>query len=105
MKTENDVTRLMTEAQQQLDEHKAWLKIEISMHATHVAQLQNHVDEIKLRMARVDAEDSVSILWEYPEELLAYLRDPSTPDHLRKTLEGGCVVDLEQPGFSAKRAN
>jgi hypothetical protein len=107
----SDVNKLMSDAQQQLDEHKVWLKQQ--MHAWMNTQDGGEwkldfrktimlVDDVKLRMSRVD--EVVSILWEYPDELTAFLRSVTAPEHLRKSLEDGHVVDMNQPGFSARRA-
>jgi len=107
-----DVEKLMTDAQKQLDEHKVWLKQQMStwMYAQPGGEwkldfrvLIKQVEDVKLRMSRAD-EGEVSILWEYPDELIAFLRLETTPAHLRAALEGGRIVDLNQPGFSAKRA-
>lgn len=101
-----DVDKLMTDTQKQLDEHKVWLKKELLIApglGPDIADLVEKVDEMKLRMSRAEGGE-VSILWEYPDELIAYLRLETTPTHLRACLEGGRVVDLNQPSFSAKRA-
>lgn len=109
----SDINTMMTQAQQQLDEHKVWLKQQ--MHEYLNAQdggewkiafrvLIMQVEDIKLRASRIDAVDNVSILWEYPDELLAFLRSERAPQHLRATLEGGRLVEQDQPGHSVKRA-
>lgn len=109
----SDITKLMTEALQQLEEHKVWLKQQMHEYlneqpggewkiAFRVLIMQ--VEDIKLRSSRMDAPDNVSILWEYPDELLAFLRSERAPQHLRATLEGGRLVEQNQPGHSAKRA-
>ncbi len=107
----SDISKLMADALQQLEEHKAWLKeqlftlgAEAVHHDESIMPLIAQVDGIKLRMSRVDAMDSISILWEYPDELLAFLRSDFTPQHLRASLEGGRLVELDQPGHSVKRA-
>jgi hypothetical protein len=104
--TENEVARLMGDAQQQLDEHKLWLKGQ--MHEWMNTQdggewklqfrvLIEQVDDIKLRMSRVDS-DNITIVWEYPDEIITFLKAETTPAHLRKALEGGHVINPEQPG-------
>lgn len=107
-----DVEKLMSAALAQLEEHKAWLKDQMHewMNAEPGGEWKlnfrlviNMVDDIKLRMSRAD-EGEVTVLWEYPDDLLAFFRLETTPAHLRATLEGGRVVDLDQPGLSAKRA-
>ena len=68
------------------------------------AFLCGQVRMIKLRMAR--ARNGVaSVIWEYPDELAAFLRLPSTPQHLRETIAGGHLVATEQPAFTAKRVS
>jgi hypothetical protein len=106
------VEKLMSDSQQQLDEHKVWLKQQMIewMNTQDSGEwklqfrvLIAQVDEVKLRMSKAE-EDSVTTVWEFPDELAAYLRDPETPEHIRKALEGGHVVDMNKPGFEAKRA-
>lgn len=113
MSNDNDMSKLMTDAMQQLEEHKVWLKDQLHeyMHALPGGEWKiafrvviDQVDEIKLRMTRVDAVDNVSLLWEYPDELLTFLRSTKAPQHLRASLEGGRLVEPEQPGHSVKRA-
>lgn len=109
---ENEVAKLMSDAQQQLDEHKVWLKTQMReyMNAQDAGEwklnfrvLIEQVDNIKLRMSRAE-EGAVTIVWEYPDEVIAYLKDPTTPEHIRKSLEGGHVLNPDQPGHSVKRA-
>jgi len=106
----NDINQLMTDAAKQLTEHQEWLVIEIEKIPADVklsgtkAFLCGQVRMIKLRMAR--ARNGVaSVIWEYPDELAAFLRLPSTPQHLRETIAGGHLVDTEQPAFTAKRVS
>ena len=109
----NDMSKLMADALAQLEEHKVWLKQQMHeyMNAQEAGEwkiafriLIQQVDDIKLRASRVDAADSASILWEYPDELLAFLRSARAPLHLRQSLEGGRIIDKEEPGHSVKRA-
>lgn len=107
----SDVNKLMSDAQQQLEEHMMWLKKQMHdyMNAQDAGEwklqfrvLIRQVDDIRLRMSRAD-EGSVSILWEYPDELAAWLRSEAAPEHLRKSITEGHQVDMNQPGFTAKR--
>ncbi len=107
----SDVSQLISDAQQQLDEHKVWLKRQ--MHDFMIAKeggewklqfrtLIAQVDDIKLRMSKAD-EGGISALWEYPDELAAWLRSPQAPEPLRKSITEGRSVDMNQPGFTATR--
>lgn len=107
----SDVNTLMADSLAQLEEHKVWLKEQMStwLHAQPGGEwkisfrvLIAQVDDIKLRMSRAEGDATVSTLWEYPDELMVWLRSQA-PDHIRKSLEGGRLVDMNQPGHSAKR--
>lgn len=109
----SDVSVLMDNALKQLEEHKVWLKEKMHEHMNAQDSgewklafrvLISQVDDMKLRMSRVDSIDSISIVWEYPDELLAYLASEKAPEHLRRTLEGGRLIDPNQPASSAKSA-
>lgn len=103
----SDVNKLMMDAERQLSEHAEWLVIEIQnlpIPDDTKALLCVQATMIKLRMSRVDAVDSISVLWEYPDELFEFLRSELAPDHLRASLEGGRLVDLNQPAQSVRRA-
>jgi hypothetical protein len=105
----SDVNKLIEDATNQLAEHAVWLAAEIQKIPADVgmaggkALLVAQVSQIKLRMVRADKDRGASIVWDYPDELGAYLRAESTPQHLRDTLAGGHFVDTEQPAFSVKR--
>jgi hypothetical protein len=110
----SDVNRLMADAQKQLEEHQLWLMKEIERWSAsigpghtdeqfkQIGRLHQQASEIKLRMSRAD-EGKISILWEYPDELAAWLRSDAAPEHLRKSITEGRAVDMNQPGFTAKR--
>ena len=106
----SDVNKLMADAVKQLAEHAAWLADEIDKIPSDTgmagakALLIAQAGHIKLRMVRADKDQGVSIVWDYPDELGAYLRHPLTPKHLRDTLAGGHIVNTEQPAFTAKRS-
>lgn len=100
---------LITKAQQQLDEHKAWLAVEIeklSPEPGHGLALYVlcawQARQIKLRVAKVSGQIA-SVVYEYPDELIAFLRAETTPKHLRDSLAGGHVVDPSQRTFTATR--
>lgn len=107
----SDVNKLMSDAQLQLEEHMGWLKKQMLdyLHTQDEGEwkigfrgLISQVDEIRLRMSRADA-GAISILWEYPDELAAWLRSDKAPEHLRKSITEGSTVDMNQPGYTAKR--
>lgn len=108
--SEADVNELMTQAQKQLAEHAEWLAVEIEKMPTNVdmaagkALLCAQAQQIKLRMVRSD-KGIASVVWEYPDELGAFLRSTGAPQHLRDTLTGGHIVSTEQPAFTAVRTN
>jgi hypothetical protein len=103
---------LVVKAQKQLDEHKTWLEEEIrkidpgawlgSGATAGPTQLAWQAREIKLRVVKA-SRHVVSVIYEYPDELYAFLSSGFAPKHLRDTLAGGCVVDPNQPTFTARR--
>jgi len=109
----SDTDNLVSQAQMQLDEHRAWLEAEIrkvdpgvflgsgAPAATTVLAAQAR--EIKLRVVKTSGR-TVSVVWDYPDELYAYLRSELAPKHLRDTLADGHVVDPNQPASSWRRA-
>jgi hypothetical protein len=104
----SDVNKLMTDAQKQLEEHVEWLAGEIDKLPTDVAlaaakaMLVTQAKQIRLRVVRVD-QGRTSIVWDYPDELLLWLRAPGTPQHLRDTLAGGHLVSPDTPASSFRR--
>jgi hypothetical protein len=106
--SENETTRLMEQARQQLDEHVAWLVAEIEKIPADVgmaggkAFLCHQAYLIKLRVVTAN-NNRVSVVWDYPDELITFLQAESTPVHLRDTLKGGHFVNTEQPAFKAER--
>lgn len=105
----NDADDLVCVAQKQLDEHKAWLAAEVEKAAATVplvdplvVLLTHQVGQIRLRVAKV-AGKVASVVYEYPDELYAFLRSEHAPEHLRAALAGGLVVDPNQPTLSVKR--
>lgn len=105
----SELDDLMVQAQKQLAEHVFWLHDEIKKMPADVgsegvkAALCHQTTLITLRMVRAD-KGAVSVVWDYPDELGAFLRHPSTPQHLRDTLAGGHLVNSEQPAFTATRS-
>lgn len=107
-----DVEKLMSDAASQLEEHKIWLKTQMQewMHTQDGGEWKlqfrvciEQVDNIKLRMSKAE-EDNITIVWEYPDEVIAFLRDEKTPVHLRASLEGGHFIDPNAPAISATKA-
>ncbi len=99
---------LIIKAQQQLDEHKTWLRLEIAKAGDDVFKIDQApvlillVSQIRLRVAKVSGRVA-SVIYEYPDELVAFLRAETTPKHLRDSLAGGHVVDPSQRTFTATR--
>lgn len=104
----SDVDELVEKAQRQLDEHKKWLAGQIytagGMIDPHKMMLAAQASEIKLRVAKA-AGGVVSVVYDYPDELFAFLSAETTPKHLRDTLAGGHVVDPNQRTYEAKRVH
>ena len=105
MSEDNGINKLMEDALTQLEEHKQWLKAQMYEHLHTQPEgewklgfrlLISQVDEIKMLMARPES-GTVSIVWSYPDDLSAFLRAEATPQHLRATLDGGHVIDMNQP--------
>lgn len=106
---------LVAQAQKQLDEHKEWLVGEIRKidpgvwlglglgTAAGPFMLASQAAEIKLRVVKASRE-VVTVIYDYPDELFAFLRSDLVPKHLRDTLAGGHVVDADQPASSARQA-
>lgn len=99
--------KLVETANQQLDEHRKWLKVRIlafpTSHDMAAARqmLIEQVDQIKVRLTTVRGADKdaiASVLWEYPDELHEFLKKA-----LPEALEGGHTVDTSKPTFTAKR--
>ena len=101
-----DAEDLVEKAQRQLDEHKKWLADEIEKLPLVPWQekynLANRALEIKLRVAKA-AGTVVSVVYEYPDELVAFLRSDLAPPHLRASIASGHVLDPNQPTFTARR--
>jgi hypothetical protein len=103
---------LVAQAQRQLDEHKAWLRSEIGKITVCGPDwsgpepawrvLLEQADQIRLRVARVRGTVA-SVIYEYPDELVAFLRSDLAPPHLRASIAGGHVLDPNQPTFTARR--
>lgn len=99
---------LVEAAQRQLEEHKRWLAGQLYMTSLGVVPdakkmaLITQAGEIKLRVVRVSG-NLASVVYEYPDELYAFLSSAEAPSHLRATLAGGHVVDPDQPTFKVTR--
>lgn len=106
----NEAEELMATAQKQLEEHREWLALEIEKipitdgdqeARKSITWLAAQARSIKLRLVKASGT-TVSVVYEYPDELYAYL-SRRAPQHLRDTLAGGHAVDPNQPAFTAKR--
>lgn len=90
---------LVIEAAQQLQEHKDWLKIQIRKTMPEATALLDLVDDIKLAVVKQEefvkdlaGQSTISIAYEYPDELYAFLEDEETPVSLRVAITGGVEV-------------
>lgn len=101
---------LMSKANEQLHEHKVWLAEEISKMPANVDMvgakvlLCEQALHIKLRVVRV-VTGSVQVVYDYPDELYAFLRSDGAPKHLRESLSGGYPVSTEEPASSLRRSH
>ena len=106
--TTMDANRLIEDAGKQLEEHKSWLLSEIGKIPSDVnmtaakSMLCSQVGSIKLRLVRVD-NNRASVVYDYPDELFAFLSAESTPAHLRASLAGGHLVSTDQPAHTFRR--
>lgn len=110
--SEDDAKRstddLVAQAQAQLDEHKRWLAAEIREHVPalqgdgQAANLASQAEQIRLRAARA-GRSLVSVVWEYPDELYAFLSSDAAPRHLRDAVAGGHRLDPSKPASTWKR--
>lgn len=104
----SETDELMATAQKQLTEHAEWLAAEIEKIPSNIDSdagklvLVHQAKQIRLRMVRAD-KGAVSIVWEYPDELAAFLKHEATPQYLRDTITGGRVVSTEQPASTMVR--
>lgn len=101
---------LVETAQRQLEEHKEWLAREISDVSPDVLKvgqmllLATQARQIKLRVVRAST-NVATVVWEYPDELFAFLRSDLASKRLRDSLAGGHVVDPDQPASSWRRVH
>lgn len=106
MTTESD--DLVAAAQLQLEQHRDWLVAKISelpesmVLPEETLFLTTQARQIRLRVAKASAQ-TITVVWEYPDELHAFLVSPRATEELRATLAGGHVVDPNQPAWSVKR--
>lgn len=102
--------KLLVQAQVQLEEQRVFLRREIftDPNITHAKrqQLQQDVDAFSVKTVTVSDENvlsiaQVQIIYEFPDDLYAYLSGPDVnlPKRLRGFLEGG--IELK-PADSAK---
>lgn len=104
----NEVDDLVTKVQKQLYEHMDWLAAEISNISPDVMKINEtlllvmQARQIKLRVVKA-SRHVMTAVYDYPDELYAFLRSDRAPKALRDSLEGGHVVDPNQPASSAAR--
>lgn len=100
---------LMATAEKQLAEHREWLAAQIAEIPPEVLAigemllLAHQARQIKLRVVKASTK-TVTVVWEYPDELHAWLSSDRAPKALRDTLAGGHVVDPSKPASSWRRA-
>jgi len=105
----SEVDDLVALAQKQLDEHSEWLAVEIGKIEGPISvpwPRQLMIDQaraIRLRVARTTGTVA-SVVYEYPDELYAFLTSEAAPKHLRDSLAGGHVVSPNQPASTLRRA-
>ena len=108
--TEAKTVNLMEDAQRQLDEHKVWLANEIRAMPADVQliaareMLATQASMIKLRIVQAN-RGVATVIYDYPDELVAFLRSDVAPKHLRDTLAGAHVVDQNTPTFTVQRTD
>lgn len=106
----NDVDELVAAAQRQLNEHKEWLASRIAdvpeseLKIGQMLLLAQQARLIGLRVVKASTR-VVTVVWEYPDELYAWLNSDLAPKQLRDSLAGGHVVDPNQPAWSARRVD
>lgn len=105
-----DADNLVAAGQKQLGEHMEWLATQIAwipeadLKIDDRLLLVQQARQIALRVVRASAQ-TVSVVWDYPDELYAWLSSERAPKHLRDTLAGGHVVDPNQPASTWKRVH
>jgi len=105
----SEADNLVAMAQKQLDEHKEWLAGQIAevppdvLKVGQMLLLATQARQITLRV--VQAAKVVSVVWEYPDELAAWLQSDLAPKHLRDDFAGGHVVDPNKPLTSVRRTS
>lgn len=110
----SDADTLMQIAQRQLEEHRAWLCSEIGKLSVKAGHAETEAGRALIDLARqalnmrvrvVSARvGSASVLYEYPDELYAFLASDRAPPHLRASIAGGHVVSPGQPAVTVERA-
>lgn len=103
-----DVNKLMEDAVEQLDDHKAWLakKIREMNFAVELSGAQEllaqQAAQVKVRIVNVNNQ-RVQIVYEYPDELGKFLLSENATQELRDSLKGGHIIDPNQQAFSVRR--
>jgi hypothetical protein len=99
---------LVATARRQLDEHKRWLTAELlTIPPTAGAYLVKDVlvtqaRSIELRVVKA-VGTTVSVVYDYPDELFRFLSSDDAPPHLRASLAGGHVVNPDRPVSTVTR--
>lgn len=108
--TEVEAISLMETATKQLEEHKTWLANEIRAMPADIKlvaareMLATQAGMIRLRVVHANGGVATTI-YDYPDELYAFLKSDVAPQHLRDSLTGGHLVDPNTPTFTAKRVD
>lgn len=108
--TEAKAVSLMETASKQLEEHKAWLAAEIRAMPADIQliaareMLATQAGMIRLRVVQAN-RGVATVVYDYPDELYAFLKSDVAPKHLRDTLAGGHGVDTSTPTFTVKRVD
>lgn len=96
--------KMLLLASEQLVEHKHHLKEtyrQVVLHAAHdLPKWDRLVDGIRLavvsrddRIREADGRPTISVIYEYPDELYEYLAGSDAPSELKESLAGGLSIN------------
>lgn len=96
-----NVAEALADAEQQLAEHKAWLKKQIERYVLPEVRREimiRLVDHIRLSTVKqeefyVEKVRPISVTYEYPDDLFTYLSSADVPFELKLALAGGQVME------------